>query len=451
MESRYGTGQLDPDSTEDMTGGEVDEVAAARMQVEETRCSIGSTLEAIKDKLDPHAIAQQAKETAADVVQHAKESAVEVVDHARGAMYDATIGRAQHAVEGTVDTVRGAGSNVADFVRENPVPVAMIGLGLAWLLMSRRSESRRDTYRGYGGYHGGADDPAYDRGYDSRSRYDPGYMGEAGDAIRRRASQAGERVSAAVDEVRDRAGEVVGETRARAGEVIGQARERAGEMVDRAQQRVGETAEQARERAADAAERARYQAKLASMQAREVAHRSGDALQNLVQENPIAVAAIALGLGAAVGMLLPSTEPESRLMGETRDRLVDRAQDVAQDVKERAQTAAKQAVDTVKEQVRESGIIDRAKDVVQQTAETVKQQAAEQGQEVVQSVTGSMPGAGSITGAAGTTGFSSTGGAPTQAPSADYHVTDVREGDYQDALDDIEETETSTTLSQRPT
>ena len=57
-------------------------------------------------------------------------------------------------------------------------------------------------------------------------------------------------------------------------------------------------------------------------------------------DNPLAVGAIAAGIGAAIGFALPETERENELMGQSRDAMVDRAQDLARDAAERVTNAA---------------------------------------------------------------------------------------------------------------
>ena len=85
------------------------------------------------------------------------------------------------------------------------------------------------------------------------------------------------------------------------------------------------------------------------------AHQGGDSLQRLLHDNPLAVGGIALGLGALVGLALPSTEPEQRLMGPTRDTLVQKAQNVVQDkvqdLGDKVHSAVGAASDAVKEAV----------------------------------------------------------------------------------------------------
>jgi ElaB/YqjD/DUF883 family membrane-anchored ribosome-binding protein len=87
---------------------------------------------------------------------------------------------------------------------------------------------------------------------------------------------------------------------------------------------------------------------------RRTSRRAGNRFQSAMRTNPLAVGAIAAGIGAAIGFALPETERENELMGQSRDAMVDRAQDVARDAAERVKNAAEsvkgaadQAIDTI--------------------------------------------------------------------------------------------------------
>ena len=77
------------DDRDDMDSAEIEE---ARAQIEHTRSEMGQTIDAIKEKLNPQHLIQEAKET----------------------IHDATIGRAQEAVGNAVETAKEAVSSAVD-------------------------------------------------------------------------------------------------------------------------------------------------------------------------------------------------------------------------------------------------------------------------------------------------------------------------------------------------
>lgn len=72
-------------------------------------------------------------------------------------------------------------------------------------------------------------------------------------------------------------------------------------------------------------------------QARRVAQKSSATMQS----QPLAVGAVALGIGALIGALLPSSRREDALMGEHRDRLMSKAKSVLNEEVDRLHETAK--------------------------------------------------------------------------------------------------------------
>jgi ElaB/YqjD/DUF883 family membrane-anchored ribosome-binding protein len=101
---------------------------------------------------------------------------------------------------------------------------------------------------------------------------------------------------------------------------------------------VGQLAESAGDTVGSVAEGVKYQASETQTQ-----------FQRMLMENPLAVGAIALAVGAAVGLAVPETPQEHQLMGSARDKLMDRAQSVAQDTIQKVQQATGDALQRVEE------------------------------------------------------------------------------------------------------
>ncbi|HET7599978.1 MAG TPA: DUF3618 domain-containing protein [Gemmatimonadales bacterium] len=233
---------------------------------------------------------------------------------------------AQEAAERVKGRARRTGNNVADFVRENSLAVAAVGLGATWFF----------TQRMKGGEVSG----------DRMERYS--YTGPE----RRRSGATG-----AVREKMHEAREAIAE---RAGTVG----ERGRETAERVQERVGEMAGSVKERASELGGRAREQT-----------YRARTRLERMLEENPLALVACAAVAGLAAGLLIPSTRREDELMGPTRDRLADRAEATLERVKDAASDAAEQVGESVRSEVAERG--GEVKDAVRQAAHNVGQQAKE--------------------------------------------------------------------------
>src|SRR5205085_2446988 len=123
-------------------------IVVTRDPIEQTRSDMSGTIDAIKEKLSPQTLLQQAKATVHDatigraeaLASNAKEAVSSAVDTAKETV-SGVVGSAQHMMSSARDTVQGAGSSVIETVRENPIPAALAGIGIGWLWMSARSRS----------------------------------------------------------------------------------------------------------------------------------------------------------------------------------------------------------------------------------------------------------------------------------------------------------------------
>lgn len=189
-----------------------------------------------------------------------------------------------------------------DTVRANPIPSAMIGIGAAWLYFKGRSNPR-DSYRS-------------SRDWRSARGYNPGVYGnsEGQYAVGTRGSAYGSSgYGSSVDSVSE-AGEQVGS--------MGR-----------------DVAARGREMAEEWGESARYAGRRAQLK-----------FNDVLRDNPLMLGAAAALVGAAIGMSIPETDAENRLMGDARDAVVDRAQDMASQAANKVSEAAgsvQQAAGTV--------------------------------------------------------------------------------------------------------
>ncbi len=83
-------------------------------------------------------------------------------------------------------------------------------------------------------------------------------------------------------------------------------------------------------------------------------------LQHTFEENPLLIGAVAVATGLAIGMAIPGTPQENRLMGETRDQLVQKAQHVAQETVHKVQAVTQEttqaAINAAAQEAHEQGL-----------------------------------------------------------------------------------------------
>ena len=209
-------------------------------------------------------------------------------------------------------------SNLRDEVVHNPVPVALIGAGIAWLALSgtmgrRRNGGRMHMERDWGDTAATAQDLAHDGGGMSAAerarRTAEGWVDDARDAV----SDMGDRASTAYDET------------------IGRARETAADWSEGA----SATADDVRERAADMYDETKGGVRRMARKAAGYGRAARDAVQpdgslvNFCREQPMLVAGLGLAVGAALAAMIPSSRAERQVMGETSREVQDRVREAA--------------------------------------------------------------------------------------------------------------------------
>ena len=205
------------------------------------------------------------------------------------------------------DYVRHSGAreyvvNLGAAARQDPLPLALVGVGLAWLMMSSRDGSRVDRV------HGGSPGPSAD---------------QLTSGIRDTATGVRDSVSGAVSSVKD----AVVSMRDKVSSVRDSAA-RTSQKISDTTQRIGQTAQAARDKASQMGNAARGQAERV---------RSG--IDRLVNEQPLALGAIGLAVGAVLAASAPRTRQEDRLMGDMSDRVKDDARQAGEEQLDRLQAS----------------------------------------------------------------------------------------------------------------
>ena len=183
--------------------------------------------------------------------------------------------------------------NLGQQVRRNPLSVAMVGAGLAWLMISNRPSDR-------------AAEPRVD------------------DAERRAAA----RLAALSDRPTASVGGAATAAYRRVGEAASDAAERARASADSAYRSTSNAVSGAAHKASDTTAAVGRNAAAATR-----------TLADFCNDQPLVIAGLGLALGAALGSALPSTETERRLMGEPSDTVKRRAQGLASKIYQHAKSA----------------------------------------------------------------------------------------------------------------
>ncbi len=265
-----------------------DEPEQIKAQIEETRAQMGETIDAIQEKLSFSNISEQVSEQINSTVETAKD-----------AVYDATIGKAGTFMKNIGNELSKTG--VVQTARDNPFPFLLIGLGVGLLAYNGFGGKRRSN----GGNSGNVS---------SISKYLPSQI--PGKATLKSAQ---EKIGGVASSVGGAASNAYGSVSGAASTAY----EGVGNFAGTAYEKAGELGTQAREQ-----------------------------YDYYIEENPLAVGAVALALGAAVGFSIPSTQYEGNLMGEARHNLLQKAQDTAGELVDKVKQVASEAQKTIGDEVK---------------------------------------------------------------------------------------------------
>jgi len=224
------------------------------------------------------------------------------------------------------DRVNDTGHGMMDRIRENPIPAALVGIGLGWLLFGGRRRSERTMWeRSHvtGGEWGGT-----------------AYIGDVSATTPRLAQ--------------DEAAGGMGESISREPGVIDRVRERVSDIGETVRDTTSQAADSARERVSDVGERVGERASMVAGRARHGMHSATERLDETLNENPMALGAVALAVGMAAGLAIPESRREREMMGRYREDLVERVRDRVEDTRDRVQHVAERVVEESKDVAREA-------------------------------------------------------------------------------------------------
>lgn len=252
-----------------------------RAGIGETRERLSADIDALGNKLSPENIKTEAK-------QAIKQTIHQGADQVR-------------------ESVSSAGLSLVTLAKQNPLPLALMGVGLGWLVVNLRASSARKREPWQPDYAVSGRAGVYDPQEPAR------WGAEDADST---LHKLGERAQAGVESVK----------RAASGTL-----HQAHDQLDRAKNA-----------------------------ARTGVRKTQETAVNVMHENPMLLGALTLGVGVAVGLSIPSTDSEDQLVGQYRDRFMtkakEKANDLAQIAKETVQSAASTGAQSAKNQLSEAGI-----------------------------------------------------------------------------------------------
>jgi len=231
-------------------------------------------------------------------------------------------------------------------VQANPIPAALVGVGLAWLMAGPKSRPAETAPRRP--YSPGTPTESY-----GSESYDTGSYGSGSDRSSR--SQGAGLMSS----VKDSAASLA----STASSMVGNAASTIASKTAGAAHGISGAAHGISDQASGYASTASNQgARLAS------------ATTDMLRQEPMVLAAVGLAIGTAIGALLPRTEIEDEQVGELSAKLRGQASDLLHQGVEGAKDVAAQAYQTVKDEAdkrvgaEEGSLVDQVKEVVKATA-----------------------------------------------------------------------------------
>lgn len=334
--------------------------AALERDAEQRRAALTATLDELRQSMSPGQVVDQ-------LLDYAKQS-------------------------GGGDFLRNLGSQV----RTNPLPVALIGSGIAWLMMSRGQGGS-----GASSWSGGAHWSDTGRFGAGDGRVDTGDMtGQIGRSARDATrgvqaslSGAAERTSGAVSGAAAGASAMA----ARGANTVQRGLHSAQEATSSAANRVadmassmGASVSEGVSAASETMHHARSRIQDAGQTMVQSGYASGASLLQVAKEQPLLLAALGVAIGAAIGASMPRTQVEDTYVGPTSDAVKDEAQEVAKRQFASAKEAVSTTLDDIKSEAKRQGLTTgSASELVEKAgavAETAVKSANRQTDKLAQSV-----------------------------------------------------------------
>jgi ElaB/YqjD/DUF883 family membrane-anchored ribosome-binding protein len=236
---------------------------------------------------------------------------------------------------------------VADSVKAHPVPLLMIGAGIAWLVYENRSSVRRSSWDDARGFDAMSEDYSPS---DYESYVPPGSEGTyaAGEATEDFEGAEGESVASKAREKLSAAGS--------------RAREKMSDLKERGREQLGA----ARERVADLGHRAQERG-------REIYGKTRERVVTTADQHPLEVGIGLLALGVIAGMAIPTPEAVTRRLSPAGDKL----REASSGLLEKGKRVARAAGQAAKVEAKTQGLtLERVREQARAVGEKAEEAAA---------------------------------------------------------------------------
>lgn len=324
------------------------------------------------------------KDSASGAVQKLKDASGSVAEKMRNATTTAAA-----AVRDTGPRAREAGRKMLDTVQDHPLPVTLVGAGLAYLLLFRGRKASRFERGLPASYQRGTPDVIKEKAssaagavrntassamqsasetasnaVQSAKETAAGALG----SIQETAGSMRDSAAGTVQSMKDTTGYMAGTVRdtasgafRRFGEFIGVAKNTVASAADAVTHRTSDLAHKVSDLSHDIGAGAKEASRMAKSTAvgvgRQAQHGYDVGRRKAVEvsdEHPLALGAALIGLGVLVGLSVPRTRREDEFIGGQAEDLKRRAKDTARDLIDRgmhiAQVTAEETIDEAKRQ-----------------------------------------------------------------------------------------------------
>jgi hypothetical protein len=126
--------------------------------------------------------------------------------------------------------------------------------------------------------------------------------------------------------------------------------------ADSARQKLGDTTQAMRDRMSSAGERVGQLSQSARDTVGNLGTKAKGGMDYMMREQPLALGALGVAIGALFAAMAPRTQKEDELMGSTRDQLLDQAKEVGKEKLEQVKDVAKTVTETATKEAEKKGL-----------------------------------------------------------------------------------------------